>query len=217
MARTRGAASAAMESWVFLKGIAVGIAVAAPVGPVGLLCVQRTLQDGLWVGLASGLGAATADGIFSAIAGFGLAAVAGFLTEHRDLLRLVGGAVLFLLAWRAWRRAPPEMADAPVHVKVLSGFATGLAITLSNPMTIMGFVGIFAGFGLGELQDGVGRAGELIIGVFIGSAMWWLGLCAGTAALKPRFGPQSLAWTNRMAAVMLVGFGIFAIGSVLVR
>lgn len=206
-----------MEAWVFWKGIVIGIAVAAPVGPVGLLCVQRTLQDGLWVGLASGLGAATADGIFSAVAGFGLAAVADFLMTHRDPLRLIGGVVLFLLAWRAWYRAPPELADAPVHVKALSGFGTGLAITLSNPMTIMGFVGIFAGFGLGELQEGIARAGELVSGVFVGSAAWWLGLCGGTAALKPRFGPQSLAWTNRLAAVMLAGFGAFAIATVVLR
>jgi threonine/homoserine/homoserine lactone efflux protein len=205
-----------MDDWVFLKGIAIGVAVAAPVGPVGLLCVQRTLRDGLWVGLASGLGAAAADGIFSAVAGFGLAAVANFLVTHRDPLRLIGGVVLFVLAWRAWRRSPPEMADAPVHAKVLSGFGTGLAITLSNPMTIMGFVGIFAGFGLEELQEGIARAGELVAGVFVGSAAWWLGLCGGTAALKPRFGPHSLTWTNRLAAVMLAGFGTFAITTVLI-
>ena len=200
-------------SWIFLKGIGIGIAVAAPVGPIGLLCIQRTLRDGLVIGLSTGLGAALADGIFGAIAAFGLASISDSLIAYQDPLRLVGGLVLFVLAYRAWYRAPPEMPAAPVHVRLLAGFGTGLAVTLSNPMTIMGFIGIFAGLGLSELDAGPAMASQMVLGVLIGSAIWWLGLCVGTDALKPRFGPQSLAWTNRAAALLLVGFGTFAIGS----
>lgn len=203
-------------TWIFAKGLLIGVAVAAPVGPIGLLCIQRTLRDGFRVGLATGLGAATADGVFGAIAAFGLASISDALMDHQTSLRLIGGVVLFVLAWRAWNRAPPEMANAPVHVKVLAGYGTGLAVTLSNPMTIMGFLGIFAGFGLNELEAGIASASELVLGVLIGSAAWWLGLCFGTEALKPRFGPQSLAWTNRLASLLLVGFGVFAIGAVAV-
>ncbi len=201
-------------SWIFAKGLVIGIAVAAPVGPIGLLCIQRTLQHGVRVGLATGLGAATADGVFGGIAAFGLASVSDVLVAHQAALRLIGGLVLFILAWRAWRRAPPEMAHAPVHVKVLAGYGTGLAVTLSNPMTIMGFLGIFAGFGLSELEAGIASASELVLGVLLGSAAWWLGLCLGTEALKPRFGPHSLAWTNRLASLLLAAFGVFAISTV---
>jgi threonine/homoserine/homoserine lactone efflux protein len=199
-------------SWIFAKGILIGIAVAAPVGPIGLLCIQRTLQDGLPTGVATGLGAALADGIFGAIAAFGLASISDSLIAHQDPLRIIGGLVLFVLAHRAWYRAPPEMPSAPVHVRVISGFGTGLAVTLSNPMTVMGFIGIFAGLGLSELSAGPVSATQMVIGVLVGSGMWWLGLCMGTQALKPKFGPQSLAWTNRLAALLLIGFGTFAIG-----
>jgi threonine/homoserine/homoserine lactone efflux protein len=201
-------------SWIFAKGILIGIAVAAPVGPIGLLCIQRTLQDGLPTGLATGLGAALADGIFGAIAAFGLASISDSLIAHQDPLRIIGGLVLFVLAYRAWYRAPPEMPSAPVHVRVLSGFGTGLAVTLSNPMTIMGFIGIFAGLGLSELNAGAVSATQMVVGVLVGSGAWWLGLCMGTQALKPKFGPQSLAWTNRLAALLLIGFATFAIGGV---
>lgn len=200
-------------SWIFAKGVLIGIAVAAPVGPIGLLCIQRTLQDGLWVGLATGLGAATADGIFGAVAAFGLASIADELVAHSGAIRLIGGVVLLLLAWRAWHRGPPEQTRATIHVRALSGYGTGLAVTLSNPMTIMGFLGIFAALGLSELKAGIATASELVAGVLVGSAIWWLGLCGGTEALKPRFGPQSLAWTNRLAAILLAAFGVFAISA----
>ncbi len=201
-------------SWIFAKGILIGVAVAAPVGPIGLLCIQRTLTDGLPTGLATGLGAALADGVFGAIAAFGLASISDQLMAHQDPLRIVGGLVLFVLAYRSWYRAPPEMPSAPVHVRAAAGFGTGLAVTLSNPMTIMGFVGIFAALGLSELNAGPVSATQMVLGVLTGSGIWWLGLCAGTQALKPRFGPQSLAWTNRAAALLLVGFATVAIGGV---
>lgn len=201
-------------SWIFAKGIVIGIAVAAPVGPVGLLCIQRTLEDGLRVGLATGLGAALADAIFGALAVYGLASVSHVLVEHRATLRLVAAAVLFLLAWGTWRKKPPESAKTPIHVRALAGFGTGLGITLSNPMTIMGFLGIFAGLGLEELTAGSGKAAQLVAGVAFGSALWWLGLSAGTQALRPRLGPAHLRWTNKLAAMLLAGFGAIALATV---
>lgn len=200
-------------TWIFAKGMAIGVAVAAPVGPIGLLCIQRTLRDGLLMGLATGLGAALADGIFGGIAAFGLASVSKELIAQQDPLRVIGGLVLFALAYRAWYKAPPDIPGAALHLRLLGGFGTGLAVTLSNPMTIMGFIGIFAALGLSELSAGSVNAVQMVGGVFLGSACWWMGLCAGTDVLKPRFGPQSLAWTNRLAAVMLAGFGTFALGT----
>ena len=201
-------------SWIFAKGIAIGVAVAAPVGPVGLLCIQRTLEDGLRVGVSTGLGAALADTIFGALAAYGLASVSHLLMAHRDALRLVGAVVLVVLAWGAWRKKPPQQAKAPVHVRALAGFGTGLAVTLSNPMTVMGFLGIFAGLGLEELARGSGDAGQLVAGVAVGSTLWWLGLCGGTQALRPRLGPQHLAWANKLAAVLLAGFAVVALAAV---
>jgi len=201
-------------AWLLLEGIGIGIAVAAPVGPVGLLCIQRTLQDGPTVGVATGIGAATADGLFGLVAAFGLAQVADYLVAHSTALKIVGGFVLLALAWRAWQRTRPRIEpDVPVHVRVLGGYSTGLAITLSNPMTIMGFVGIFAALGLEDLAAGSGNVSALVLGVLVGSGMWWLGLCGGTILLKPRFGPESLSWTNRLAAVLLAVFGGVALVS----
>jgi threonine/homoserine/homoserine lactone efflux protein len=202
------------SSFLFAKGILIGIAVAAPVGPVGLLCIQRTLEDGLRVGLATGLGAALADTVFGAIAAYGLASISDILMAHRDTLRLVGGLVLLLLAWGAWRKKPPEASKTPIHVRALAGFGTGLGVTLSNPMTIMGFLGIFAGLGLDELAKGHDRAVQMVAGVALGSALWWLGLCGGTQLLRPRIGPENLKWANKLAAILLVAFAALALGAV---
>jgi threonine/homoserine/homoserine lactone efflux protein len=203
------------SSFLFAKGILIGIAVAAPVGPVGLLCIQRTLEDGLRVGLATGLGAAVADTVFGAVAAYGLASISDALMAHRDTIRVIGGGVLLVLAWGAWRKKPPQSAKSPVHVRALAGFGTGLAVTLSNPMTIMGFLGIFAGLGLDELAKGQDRAFPMVAGVAVGSALWWLGLCGGTQLLRPRIGPENLKWANKLAALLLVAFAVLAFGAVI--
>ncbi len=195
---------------MFVKGIAIGLAVAAPVGPVGILCVQRTLHDGLAHGLATGFGAATADALFGAVAGFGLASVAAELMQQEAILRLLGALVLTGLAARTWmRRLPATATSAPTPERLVSDYGSGLAITLSNPMTILGIIGIFAALGLQELA--VGRGATLIAGLALGSALWWLGLSSAARLFRRRLGRSGLGWLNRIAALMLLAFAVIAL------
>ncbi len=134
----------------FVEGIAVGLAIAAPVGPIGALCVSRTLRQGTWIGLASGLGAASADAVYGAIAGFGVSSVAGLLIEFQDTLRVLGGAFLLVLGVRILARGPAPEAAQPAWggTRASGAYASCFLLTLTNPTTILSFVAIFAGLGL---------------------------------------------------------------------
>ncbi len=210
---------------LFAKGLAVGFAVAAPVGPVGVLCVRRTLSEGRLVGLASGLGAAVADAAYGGIAAFGVAAVSDFLLDHLDALRLIGGIFLCLLGYRSFHAppavAPPEDADARMSGRVprrlarsgtLGGaFATIFLLTLTNPLTILSFAAIFAGLGLGSMGGDPLMAGLLVLGVFLGSALWWLGLAVGVGAFRRAIGETVMRRINRASGLLIGAFGLAAI------
>jgi threonine/homoserine/homoserine lactone efflux protein len=157
-----------------LKGIAIGFAIAAPVGPIGVLCIRRTFADGRAMGFATGLGAATADAMYGAVAGFGLTAISGFLLGFQDELRLAGGAFLLCLGVKTFV-VRPSTAQAPARGTGLAGaWLTTAALTLANPATILSFAAVFAGAGLGQHRYGTGEAATLVAGVFFGSAAWWL-------------------------------------------
>jgi len=160
--------------FLFLQGVGIGLAIAAPVGPVGVLCVNRTLRHGIGIGLASGLGAAVADGAYGAVAGFGVSRVAEFLLGHQDTLRVLGGA--FLL-----------------------------------PITILAFVAVFAGLGMVESTTSIATGAVLVLGVFLGSAFWWLALSGLVALLRGRVTPRILVWVNRISGAILTGFGLGAL------
>src|SRR5712691_5011520 len=158
-----------MDLPLFARGAVLGFSIAAVVGPIGLLCIRRTLGAGFGVGFVSGLGAATADASYAAVAGFGISAVAAVLVDQRLWLRVVGGIFLVYLALRTVRATPAERAaDATASGLRLAGaYSSTLALTLSNPMTILSFAGIFAGLGLGSLAtSSTASAVDLVIGVF---------------------------------------------------
>ncbi len=194
---------------LFLKGLGVGLAIAAPVGPVGVLCISRTLRHGIGIGLASGLGAAVADGVYGGIAGFGVSWVAEFLIAHQDTLRLLGGAFLLLLGLRILVRGPAHEAGQPAWSapRPALAFASCFFLTLTNPMTILAFVAVFAGFGLVEATTRVDTGVVLVLGVFLGSAFWWLALSGLVALLRGRMTPRILIWVNRVSGAILTGFG----------
>ncbi|MGH8482290.1 MAG: LysE family transporter, partial [Nevskiaceae bacterium] len=157
-----------------LKGIAIGFAIAAPVGPIGVLCIRRTFAEGRAAGFATGLGAATADAMYGAVAGFGLTAISDFLLGWQDALRLAGGLFLCGLGARTFL-AKPASAAARLQGRGLAGaWLTTVALTLANPATILSFAAVFAGAGLGQQAYGSGEATALVAGVFLGSAAWWL-------------------------------------------
>lgn len=197
---------------LLFRGFILGFAIAAPVGPIGLLCIQRTLNQGQLVGLASGLGAATADAFYGAVAAFGLTLVSGFLIEQQFWLALVGGLFLCYLGVRTLLSAPAERAAAGEAKSVGAAYASTFLLTITNPMTILAFAAIFAGAGLAAAGGDAGSAGWMVLGVFLGSAAWWLLLSGGVSLLRARISSGVLLWVNRAAGAILVIFGVLAVG-----
>lgn len=193
------------------RGAVMGFAIAAPVGPIGLLCIQRTLNRGNWHGLVSGLGAATADALYGCVAGFGLTLIATFLVDQRFWLALVGGLFLCYLGVRTYLAPPAQEAAKLQPGGLLGAYSSTLFLTLTNPMTILSFLAIFAGLGLVNNAGNYGAALALVAGVFCGSAAWWLLLSSGVALLRQRFNATTLLWVNRLAGVVIVAFGLLTL------
>ncbi len=195
----------------FLKGIAVGIVIALPVGPVGVLCVRRTLFEGAWFGLASGLGAALADTLFGIVAGFGLTAVRDVVLGYQDYLGAAGGLFLVVAGARALAKRDVPEPEPLAGERVLGAFASAFALVITNPIAIFGFTAIIAKVGLNP-DATFGTIAVLIAGVFAGSAAWWLGLTGGIVAMRRRARPFRLAAMNLIsgAVLMLSGIGLLA-------
>ncbi|MFL7901080.1 LysE/ArgO family amino acid transporter [Azospirillum argentinense] len=200
-----------------LKGLIIGFSIAAPVGPIGLLCIRRTLADGPAHGFVSGLGAASADAVYGAIAGFGVVLITDALLGAQVALKLVGGLMLLWLGWSTLRARPAECAaDARGGGGLTGAYASTFALTLANPATILSFAAVFGGLGV-SAGDGssTGVAALLVAGVFTGSAMWWLGLSASVGAFRRRVTPAAMLWINRVSGAVLGVFGIAALVSLL--
>jgi threonine/homoserine/homoserine lactone efflux protein len=190
-----------------LKGVAVGIVIALPVGPVGVLCVRRTLFEGPSFGFVSGLGAATADTIFGIIAGFGLTFVRDLLLGYQDWLGAAGGVFLIAVGIKALTM-PGDIEPEPVEDEALfAAYASTFALTITNPITILAFAGIFAKVGVSE-EAGFLDTGALVGGVFFGSLCWWVGLSFGIAGLRRAAGVVRLVWLNRVSGAILTLSGL---------
>ena len=195
---------------MFPRGLLIGLSIAAPVGPIGILCIRRTLRDGRLAGFVSGLGAATADGLYGAVAAFGLTAISDALVTYQTLLRVVGGAFLVGLGARILitsARQPDENPDAKRR-SLLSAYGTTFVLTVSNPLTILSFAALFTGLGL--VSRGSGGAGIVVLGVFFGSALWWLVLSFISGLLR-RHATAAMIWINRISGTLIVGFGVFVL------
>ncbi|MBV9581325.1 MAG: LysE family transporter [Chloroflexi bacterium] len=191
-----------MHPSLLARGFVLGFSIAAVVGPIALLCVRRTLATGFAIGFASGLGAATADASYAAIASFGVTALASLLIDQRLWLRLIGGAFLIYLGVRTLRAMPAARAadSATSGLRLAGAYSSTLGLTLSNPMTIMSFAAIFAGIGA--------SSADLVLGVFIGSATWWLVLAGAVSRLRTNVTPPRLRWVNIASGVLILGFGV---------
>jgi threonine/homoserine/homoserine lactone efflux protein len=207
---------------LLLKGLAIGLAIAAPVGPIGLLCIRRSLAQGRLAGFDTGMGAAPADGVYGAIGAFGITAISALLVDQQRWLALAGGLFLIWLGIGGIRRPPASEAATPSRgARDLAGyFLSTFALTLTNPATILSFAAVFAGLGLGVGAGGVsagsiGAALVTIAGVFTGSAAWWLFLSSGVGWLRTRLGPGLQVWINRLSGLILIGFGLFAVWTAL--
>jgi len=197
-----------MSVTFLFKGLVIGFSIAAPVGPIGVLCIKRTLTDGRMSGLVSGLGAATADALYGSIAGFGLTLISAFLLDQQTWIRLVGGAFLCYLGLKTFISKPAEQAVSVRSGNLISTYISTFALTLTNPLTILSFAAIFAGLGLGAAGGDFVSAGALVAGVFLGSAAWWLILSGGVSLLRRRFDQRAMGWVNRFSGVVILGFGL---------
>lgn len=197
-----------------LRGFIIGLVLAAPVGPVGVLCVQRALSEGRLHGLLSGLGAAVGDALYGAVAAYGVVAVSQWLQSHFTEVRVVGGVVLLLLAAKsalARPKPPPEKISDRIHTESLTqDFFSALLLTVTNPVTLLAFAGIMATLG-DPVKD---SATALVAGVFLGSATWWLALSFSVDLFRNYVDHGFQIWVNRVSAVVLLAFGVGAIASV---
>jgi len=196
---------------LLLEGIVIGFAIAAPVGPIGVLCIRRTLAEGRTSGFVSGLGAATADAVYGSVAALGLTFVTNLLVGGESWLRLVGGAFLIFLGVRTFLARPAERA-APAGRSGLPGaYASTLFLTLTNPTTILSFAAIFAGLGAGDDSGDVPSAMLLVPGVFLGSAMWWFVLSGTVGLFRAKLSGHRLRWVNGVSGTVIAAFGVLAL------
>jgi threonine/homoserine/homoserine lactone efflux protein len=200
-----------MDPGLFFRGLIIGFSIAAPVGPIGILCIRRTLSEGRASGFLSGLGAATADALYGCVAGFGLTVISSFLVDQRFWIQLVGGLFLLALGIRTLRSAPAERPASASGTGLAGSYLSTLFLTLTNPMTIISFAGIFAALGVAKTGAELAAAVWLVLGVFIGSAAWWLVLSGGVGLMRERLSAGILRWTNRLSGGVLVIFGLIAV------
>ena len=193
-----------------LKGMSIGFAIAAPVGPIGVLCIRRSLVQGFRIGFITGLGAATADAIYGCIAAFGLTAIARFLTGQQFWLGLIGGSFLCGLGIRIFTSKPATQEVEIQSRGWMTAYSSTLVLTLANPATILSFIAGFASFGLGTSPDFL-AASTCALGVFIGSSLWWLILSAGITKIQSQFNFISLRIINRLSGCILCGFGFYIV------
>lgn len=191
----------------FVRGVAIGFAIAAPVGPIGMLVIRRTLAEGRTLGLVTGLGAAAADTLYGAVGAFGLSFISGFLVGHAFWTRLIGGLFLCWLGIRTFRTRVRKGGGGAAAASYLAAFASTVLLTLSNPLTILSFMAVFAGLGLGT-GDGYGAASLVVTGVFLGSALWWVLLSGGMALLRHKLEPAAMRWINRGSGLFLLARAI---------
>jgi threonine/homoserine/homoserine lactone efflux protein len=200
-----------MDASFLIRGLLIGLSIAAPVGPIGVLCIQRTMNKGQFYGLLSGLGAATADGTYGFIAGFGLTLISNFLVSEQFWIHLVGGIFLLYLGIKTLLSKPAEKAATVKSENLLAAYSSTLLLTLTNPLTILSFVAIFAGVGIGGANRSYASATMLVFGVFLGSALWWVILSSGISIVRTKLNSRALLWVNRISGAIILAFGMLAL------
>lgn len=193
-----------------VKGAAIGLSIAAPVGPIGVLCIRRTLSDGVGTGFAAGLGAATADAAYGCVAAFGLTSVSDLLSRYQGPMRLLGGAFLCYLGLRALLGRTPAAEANTGPASGAAVYFTTLLLTLSNPATVISFTMVFAALGVGG-SPSYAAASRLVAGVFAGSALWWLILSSVSGLARKRLKPGWIRAVSGVSGCILIAFGILAL------
>lgn len=198
---------------LLLKGIIIGFALALPIGPIGILCIRKTAAEGHLSGMVVGFGAASADAVYGFVAAFGLTIISDTLLSQQMWIRLIGGAFLCYLGIKTYFAKPPETSEQANGRGYVGSFLSTFFLTLTNPLSIIAFLGVFAGFGLRDGELSVGSASTLIAGVFLGSSLWFFLLSYGITLFRKRINATGLGWVNRISGLLIVVFGVVAIAS----
>lgn len=193
---------------LFIRAFIIGISIAAPVGPIGVLCIRRTLANGKLAGFLSGMGAASADMVYGAIAAFGISAITTVLIDNAFWLRLFGGGFLLYLGVKTFLEKPAQQAAQARQGGLFSMYLSTFLLTITNPMTIISFAAIFASTMIGQE---VGSPLVMVAGVFAGSAAWWMTLSLGVGMFRERLTPKHMAWINRLSGAIIIAFGMYAL------
>jgi threonine/homoserine/homoserine lactone efflux protein len=201
-----------MELSIFFKGICIGFALAVPIGPIGILCIHKTISEGRLSGLIIGLGAATADLIYGIVAAFGLTFISNTLYNQRIWIRLAGGILFLLLGLKIFRKHTANSITNISSERVFRSYLSTVFLTLTNPLTIFAFIAVFAALGLGK-RIGYFSISALVAGVFIGSCIWFLSLNSGVALFRKKINFAGLQWVNRIAGILIIISGVIAIAS----
>ncbi|UCG27265.1 MAG: LysE family translocator [Bacteroidales bacterium] len=206
-----------MELSLFVKGILIGLAVSVPLGPMGLLAVQRTLNKGRTSGFMSGLGIATADTIFALIAAIGLTFIINFLNEQKLYFQILGGLVILMVGFRIFIANPVKQlrANRIKRIRPVEEFISILLLALSNPLTILMFVAVFAGFKLSGDLNHFGSTFYVVTGIFLGASLSWFFISTIITRFRKRFRLRTIFWFNKLSGSVIFIFGLAAIFSLL--
>jgi len=205
-----------MDISFLIKGTVIGFSIAAPVGPIGILCIRRSLTKGHLSGFITGMGAASADVVYGVIAAFGLTFISSFLVDQQLWLKIIGMIFLFYLGIKTFLEKPQEKNDGKTKSNGLfSDYLSTFFLTIINPMTILAFAAVFAGLGLGETSGNYISASILVLGVFIGSALWWIILSNGVGVFRKKIKSNILVWVNRISGSIIIGFALVIFASLI--
>lgn len=200
------------------KGAGIGLIIAVPVGPVAVLCIHRTLHHGALSGFISGLGAAFGDALYGIVAAFGMTLISDWLIGHQDLVRAVGCAVLLFIGIQMLRAQRGEVSASerqPRRETLAHSFGSTFLLTVTNPITILAFIAIFAAFGAGSVGRDPLMAGTLVAGVFIGSCFWWVALAAVAGLFRGRLVGGAMVWVGRVSGIVILGFALWLLWTLL--
>jgi threonine/homoserine/homoserine lactone efflux protein len=202
-----------MTTDYLIKGLIIGFSIAAPVGPIGVLTIKRTLTNGRTSGFVTGLGAAMADTVYGIVAAFGLTAISSFLLTQAIWIKLIGGLFLLYLGIKSFVTKPASKAASVNSKGLFHNFISTFFLTITNPATILSFVAIFAGLGLGTTNTNYTSSITMVIGIGAGSALWWLILSAVVSFFQSKITTNRLVWVNRVSGLIIISFGLFALYS----
>jgi threonine/homoserine/homoserine lactone efflux protein len=200
-----------VETTLFIQGIIIGLLLAAPVGPISLICIQRTVADGKLHGILSGIGVTTADSVYGAVTYLGLTVISGLIIANESAFRLFAGVVLLLIGIRICLFVPATLPEKSEHESYLRDYLSMFAIAIANPLTVIFFAAVLPGFGVVFPGTSYLSAAAFVGGVFCGSSLWWVFLCSTIGSFRSRIGPEKLRLINRLSGIVITGIGVVMI------